>query len=155
MNVVLEVSPPTTIIPLLITLSLLCFMAVLMVGGLAQRRIAKGGDKEPTRVEAGAVTAAMVGVFVFLFLAMGLTFFHEKDKMDPLEAAYAEQHGVTDMDAQVTRSSELGVLRCLEHNRQGSVSYKWTDAYGERKSGLLEKDFAYQGRCEYTLTAIE
>lgn len=153
MNVELETTLPPILAMGFLVLSSVCFIVALGFRS-AQQKSATDGD-EPAVGRNGVVIIALTGMFACILLSLVSGFFYELNRMDPVEAAYEEQHGVTDMDAQTFRSSELAMLECLEYRGQGSVAYKWTDADGEKKSGLLEKDFAYQGKCEYTLTAIE
>lgn len=159
MEVSLEVSQHSIMPMVFMVIGALCVLVLLWasprVSKSPQEEAAAGDAEETSGVVNLVAFMAALGTVVFFLLAVGAALSYELHKMDPLEAAYAEQHGVTNMSAQVNRSSELGSLVCLPNEREGSVSYKWTDADGTRKSGLLKKESPDQGECEYTLTAVE
>lgn len=155
MKVFLEVSPEPRMPLVLMFMGMLCIIAILLLGNVARKDTTTEGVETPSDFRDKAANALFVLMCVFFVTGLGTAFSHEKHKMEPLEAAYAEQHGVTDMDAQVVRAFQANVLACLPQGGERSVSYEWTEADGTRKRGLLEKEFPYQGECEYTLTAVE
>lgn len=155
MKVSLEVSPDPNMPLVFMFMGVLCAVAVLLIGNVARKDTTAEGVENPSSPRDKVAGALCVLMCVFFAIGVGTAFSYEKHKLEPLEAAYAEQHGVTDMEAQVVRSFEANILACLPQGGERSVSYEWTDADGTRKRGLLEKEFPYQGECEYTLTAVE